>query len=119
MDQIFAIMAAAPKAGYGQWESPGLERDSPAFRRFQGAMQTSLGGDRKVPAVLNDDEIRVLRIEETTSTKGIALARDLVNCPYGRFDVTFASNFWSTNFSHVGGIRTAANLLRYDAPVAC
>ena len=94
MDQILAIMAAAPKAGYGQWESPGFAaRDSPVLCSFQGAMQTNLGGDRKVPAVLNDDEIRVLQIEESTSAKGIALARDLVNCPYGRFDVPVASNF--------------------------
>ncbi len=78
-------------------------------------MQTSLQADRKVPAILNDDEIRVLQVEEARSANGIKLAQDLVNSPYGRFDLTFASNFWSTKFGHIHNVRVAANLLRYDA----
>jgi hypothetical protein len=115
MDQVLAIRAAAPPGGYGQWEFLGRERNSSELVRLRDAMQNSLNGNRKVPAVLNEDEISVLQIEERKSAKGIGLARELVNCPYGRFDVIFAKNFWSTNFGPMHEIRATANLLRYDA----
>ncbi|HEV8058421.1 MAG TPA: hypothetical protein VGP68_01020, partial [Gemmataceae bacterium] len=115
IDQVLAIKAARLGGQDLPWSFPAFEMNAQQLAGARQAMEESLGGDRKTPRVLNDEQVRVLRVESQRNEKAYTLARALVDFPEGRFPIVYAPDWYSTNLTHSQDARAAASLLRYDA----
>jgi hypothetical protein len=115
IDQVLAVKAARIGGQDVSWSFPAYEKNAEELGEARKAMDESLGGDRKTPRLLNDEQVRVLRAERQRNEKAFILARALVDFDYGRFPLVIARDWYSTNFAHAQDARAAASLLGYDA----
>jgi hypothetical protein len=115
MARARAVAAAKANSPAEQWSFPQFENDNYYVTRVRQAMEESLNGDRKAARLLNPEQLRVLRVELQRNAEALALARTLIECESGRFPLTIAPDWFSTNFTHCQEPRVAARLLRYDA----
>jgi hypothetical protein len=113
--QIEAIGLAQTQGGYGHWSFPQYESNPEKLERARQAMDKSLAGERQVPALLSEEEVRVLKAEEVKAGKALPMARDLVRFPYGRFSIAYPKNIWATSLASLQQARPVASMLRYDA----
>ncbi len=113
--QITTINGILSAGGYGSWSFPGSENKPRELSVLREEMYQSLEGERKFPALLEGEQVRVLTVESERFAKGLALARDLVKIPYGRFPGTYPANFASTNLDPCQKARYVGSMLRYDA----
>jgi hypothetical protein len=123
LDQILAMRAALPQgfSPESKWSFPGYQTDAETLAKMRHAMTDSLSPRPEVgkpSTLLNNEEVRVLLAEQEKTTKALALARDLVNFPYGRTPPINYRQDWY--FRGVGAApfveaQAAAELLRYHA----
>jgi hypothetical protein len=116
MDQIEAIKAAMPKGRYPLWSFPAYEMDLEKLEDARVALTQSLYGEREIPALLNEEQVRVLAAERNRTADALALARALVNFPFGRLASADAPVGYSSAPPQFGLVRDPTlDLLRYDA----
>ncbi len=113
--QIAAIAAAEAKGGYGLWSFPQIQGDAAKQAQAREAMDKSLEGERNVPALLNEEQVRVLKAEQARSARALALARDLVRFPFGRIPITYPKNLWAVSLANCQQARPAGRMLHHDA----
>ena len=114
IDQLIAIHIAKPR-NYGNWSFPKFEGKPEKLAAIREAMERSLAGNRQMPEVLNEEQLRVLRLELERASEAVRQARGLVNFPRGRYPIVYAKNVVSTPLDHAQNARYSVLLLRDDA----
>ncbi|CAN5487066.1 hypothetical protein BH10PLA2_BH10PLA2_32470 [soil metagenome] len=115
MAQIMAVDAARDSGGFGNWSLPELENKLEELAEWREAMNKSLEGEPKFPAILTDEQAHLLTAEIAKNSEALRLSRTLVNFPYGRYSITYPGNFWTMNLAPYQKAREVGNMLRYDA----
>jgi hypothetical protein len=115
IDQVVATRLALGSNSQPQWSFPEFQDQPTQLRAAELTMWRSLNGGHKKPALLNDEQLRVLRTENKRTSEALALAREMVKYSWGRFPITYANDFFSTDWRHLEAARATVDLLRYDA----
>lgn len=115
MAHVFRIRAAKPNTAWPDWPFPSAKGDVAKLKDLRARMDQSFEGDRLEPALLNEEQERVLRAELKRAAEAVVLARQMPDYPYGKYPIKWSKDFVSTMLPHVQEVRSLANLLDYDS----
>jgi hypothetical protein len=98
------------------WDAVGTPESQAYDANDLNALRESLAFQKlEPPTQLSDREFKVLRAELQRAAAALTEARKVIGMPKGRYPITYAKDFISTNLAYTQHTRTFANLLGYDA----
>jgi hypothetical protein len=98
------------------WDAVGTPESQAYNANDLNALRESFTGQKlEPPTLLSDRELKVLRAELQRAAAALTEARKVIGMPKGRYPITYAKDFISTNLAYTQDTRTFAILLGYDA----
>jgi hypothetical protein len=110
--QVLAAKALQP-TGWPSWDGAGPLNEPPAQAAKRQALSTSFSEIRP-PVLLNDDQLKALRVELGRAAEAVKAARKLADMPRGRYVVAWRPDYVSTLLPHAQQARDMAYLLSFD-----
>lgn len=114
-DLVMAARAKWPTGPWPDWQVPVPAGDAEAVTMAQSEMETSLLGRTSQNRLLNDAQVKALKVMLARSEPMMEIARKLADTPHGRFRLDWTKSAIAADYRHCIHSMSIAQAIAYEA----